>query len=442
MKLYNTKEFSELSGVSIRTLKRWRKSGKLIPAVNEGQGKIFYTHAQVELIRNLINQQVKVVTLTDKGDNVQIFARARVTSSDNLNENDAVARIDEVIILKENKGKLIKSPKNKGNSTDTATDEARKPDEIIQMKPTNKFLVPIDRTCPGLFGLEDLKLKKIEGEKNQFTFSDSGVDVPIYFEPPHGKELNPADFAVFCAVCSEYSAGNRFFTLRRLWQKIGGSHTLTAEMKKFISDSVEKLQFTKFSADVTKINTKFHYEGKNFLKSYLLPIKALVASVNGKITDAAFQIIDTLPLLEIAETRKQFIASDFKLLDVPALRTTATTLNIKTYLLYRIISIVGSNNPHKKHFRGKGKDGKLSFKTCKKLPSIISLSTLYDKCGLSDATKWQLQDTRAVISKVMEHFKAQGLITDWHFEKKCSKNHSIHFAFAAKNSRKPPTEPP
>lgn len=311
----------------------------------------------------------------------------------------------------------------------------------IQLQPVNKMLVPIDKISPGLFGLTDLKLKKVEGKKNQYTFSDSGVNVPIYLEPPSGEKLETSDFAIFCAACSEYAAGNPVFTIRRLWRKIGGSHTLTTEMKKFISDSVEKLQYTKFSADLSKINEKFKYEGAKFFKSYLLPIKSIETRVNGKISDAVFRIIDTPPLLEIAQTRKQFTEYDYSLLDVPSFRTTETTLNIKFYLFYRVNTIIGSHNPHNKHFCGKGKDGKLKFRTAKKLTPIISLDTLYEKCGLSDATLRQQQQARATISRIMEHFKAQGLITDWHFEKKHAKMHSIHFEFTVKNSKKSQKKP-
>ena len=308
----------------------------------------------------------------------------------------------------------------------------------IQLQPVNKILVPIDKLSPGLFGVEDLKLKKIDDKKNQYTFTDSGVNVPIYLEPPSGEKLETSDFAIFCAACSEYASGNPVFTIRRLWRKIGGSHTLTTEMKKFISDSVEKLAFTKFSADLSKINEKFKYEGEKFFKSYLLPIKSIETRINGKISDEVFQIIDTPPLLKIAQNRKQFTEYDYRLLDVPTLRTTSTTLNIKFYLFYRVITIVGSHNPHNKHFCGKGKDGKIKHRSAKKLPPIIALNTLYEKCGLSDADRGKKRDARTVISKVMEHFKREGKITDWHFETKNGKNHSIHFEFTVKKFQKKP----
>ena len=47
MKMYSTKEFAELAGVSIRTLKRWRKSGKLEPVGKGAKGDKFYTAEQL-----------------------------------------------------------------------------------------------------------------------------------------------------------------------------------------------------------------------------------------------------------------------------------------------------------------------------------------------------------------------------------------------------------
>lgn len=307
----------------------------------------------------------------------------------------------------------------------------------IQLQPVSQILVPIDKLSPGLFGVEDLKLTKVDDKKNQYTFTDSGVNVPIYLSPPSGEKLETSDFAIFCAACSEYASGNEVFTIRRLWKKIGGGgYHLSAEMKKFISDSVEKLRFTKFSADLSKINEKFKYEGEKFFKSYLLPLESIEKRINGQISDEVFHFLGTPPLLKIAQNRKQFTEYDYRLLDVPTLRTTATTLNIKFYLFYRVITIIGSHNPHKQHFGGKGKDGKIKHRTAKKLPPIIALNTLYEKCGLSDADKGKKRDARTVISKVMEHFKAQGRITDWHFEPKNGKIHSIHFDFATKISKK------
>ena len=298
----------------------------------------------------------------------------------------------------------------------------------IQLQPVNKILVPIDKLSPGLFGVEDLKLRKIDDKNNQYTFTDSGVNVPIYLEPPSGEKLETSDFAIFCAACSEYASGNSVFTIRRLWRKIGGGgYHLSSEMKKFISDSVEKLRFTKFSADLSKINEKFKYEGEKFFKSYLLPLESIEKRINGKISDEVFHFLGTPPLLKIAQNRKQFTEYDYRLLDVPTLRTTATTLNIKFYLFYRVITIIGSHNPHKEHFCGKGKDGKIKHRTAKKLPPIIALNTLYEKCGLSESTPRQQQQARETIKKILDHFKAKNLISEWHFEKKNGKFFSIHF---------------
>ena len=297
----------------------------------------------------------------------------------------------------------------------------------IQLQPVKKILVPIDKLNSGLFGVENLKLEKNDGKKNQYTFTDSGVDVPIFLEPSRG-ELNISDFALFCAICSEYSVGNKLFTIRRLWRKIGGSHTLTDEMKNFISDSVDKLAFTKFTADLSKLNNKHHYtdDCEKIFKGYLLPIKSVERKINGQTSECVFQIIDTPPLLEIAMLKKQLAAYDFKMLDVPNLRITPITLKIKFYLFYRTICIVGSRKPHNKHFRGRDNGGGYRFKTATKLQPIILFNTLFEQCGLADADRFKQRDARETIKKILDHFKAENLISDWHFEKKNGKFYSIH----------------
>lgn len=46
-KIYNSKEFATLLGVSVRTLYNWEKQGKLIPFRKAPANRIkFYTHEQ------------------------------------------------------------------------------------------------------------------------------------------------------------------------------------------------------------------------------------------------------------------------------------------------------------------------------------------------------------------------------------------------------------
>lgn len=300
----------------------------------------------------------------------------------------------------------------------------------VQLNSANNFLILIDKLSPGLFGLENLNEKKLP-EKDHYSYrEDTGIETHFFLSSP--SRLNIFDFAVLCAAISEYAAGNEVFTIRRLWRKIGGgAYHLPCEMKQIISDSVEKLASTRFATDLTNVNQKHKYSDVDeiIIKKYLLPVNAIETRINGQVSDGVFRIIDTPPLFEVAELKKQFISYDFSSLDVAHLRNTLPTIIMKIYLFYRVVSIVGSHKQHKKHFCGKDKDGKLKFKTANKLDGKILLDTLFDMCGLSNTTKRQHQQARETITKVLNHFQNKKLIKNWRFEKKNGAFRAIEINF-------------
>ena len=97
--------------------------------------------------------------------------------------------------------------------------------EEMQFNPTNSVIIPLDKIFRNIFNpSKDKKIRHVIEDKQR------DIKTIITFETFKGS-LNQFDKLVFCAAISEYHAGNDFFTIRRLWQKMGGSHTLTAEMK-------------------------------------------------------------------------------------------------------------------------------------------------------------------------------------------------------------------
>ena len=297
----------------------------------------------------------------------------------------------------------------------------------VQLKPIKSLLIPIDLLSETLF---DVSKTKNQQDK---IIEDKRLDIetPYYFEPLKGN-LNQLDKLVFYAACSDFCAGNKVFTLRRLYQLIGGNNTnnsLTDNTKKMLTDSVERLACTRFVANMTQINERFHYseDEKLLFKNYLLPCKSSILSVNGQISDAAFEIIDTPPLWNVAESKQQIISCDLNLLRIPKFRNTEQNIKIKSYLLERVLTIIGSHKKHKAHIIGKNKDGKPIFKRSSKLRKVILLDSLFTQCELTDATKRQRQEFRIAISKILNFFQAKGVISEWHFEKKDGKFHSISF---------------
>ena len=287
-----------------------------------------------------------------------------------------------------------------------------------QLKPTKKLIFPTDKLSKEVFNVtipknkDDFVNTLIEDKRLKLT-------TQYYLEPMKG-DLNQFDRAIFCVACSEYLAGNTVFTINRLFKRIGGGVNLTDNMKKIVSDSVNKLACTRFIADVSKLSERLPKSDKTkfTFKNYLLPVKSVEFELNGMLVDTSFEFLDMPPLLEIAELKKQFIPCDVKLLDIPTLKTTEQTVKISSYLLERVLMIIGSHQKHPAHIVGKSKDNKPICKKATALEKKILLDSLYTQCGLADADKGKKRDARNVIKKVMEHFQALDLISDWHFEEK------------------------
>ena len=62
MKFFTTKEFAELVGVSIRTLKYWRSTGKLIPVSTGAKGAKFYSEVQIAQVQGCKGASLGVQT--------------------------------------------------------------------------------------------------------------------------------------------------------------------------------------------------------------------------------------------------------------------------------------------------------------------------------------------------------------------------------------------
>lgn len=296
-------------------------------------------------------------------------------------------------------------------------------EETFQLNPTNGLTILLDKVFRNVFNpTKDKKIRHVTEDRRR------GIKTIVTFESFKGP-LNQFDKLVFCVAISEQNAGNDVFTIRRLFKKMGGSHTLTAEMKKYIADSVEKLACTRVEINLTAVNDKFHYTDKQevIFKNYLLPCIATEVKINGQVTDGAYKILGDPPLFQVAELKKQFTTQPIELLDVQKLHNSELVMKLKFFLLERISAIIGSHKKHKSHIVGKKKDGGNVYKRTTKLQKIITFEDVFEQCELSDADKWQKQDVRNVIKKVLDHFKAENFISDWHFEKKNGAFYSIIF---------------
>lgn len=389
VKIFSAKEFCRLSGVPIRTLRRWRLDGKIQPV-----HKNFYSEIQLEQFR-------VIIPLFDDF-NVADVKFFDIPDNDTAEKNGAMVSTDEVKNMTEY---------NK-----------------IQIYPTKELVICIDKMKKNICNpLKKSKKRKIIEDKRSKTktplkinFSSDVEDVTAYDE-------------LILDVCiSEQFKGNEYTTPAIIHRALGGSKTkLTTKDKDKILQSVRKLATTFIDFDITDVCKKFGYnDGKEYKYSgAILPCEYVTATINGWTDSAVIHFLRKTPLLDVATFKGQIATCDISLLDVPKIRNTDTILAIKGYLLRRILQIKGSHNPHKKHFCGKNKEGKLNFRTAKKLEKIILFETLFQNCELSDADRRRKVEYRNSISKILDHFKEKGVITEWHFVKKDGAYYSIHFDF-------------
>lgn len=301
----------------------------------------------------------------------------------------------------------------------------------FQIYPSKQLAVAIDKLKKNIFNPTKQSTNRavIEDEKSKvktpllIKFSDDFKDQ---------KHISAFDELVFDICVSEQLKGNEYTTPAIIHRAMGGSKTnFTAKEKEKILQSITKLATTWIKFDCSECFKKFGYnDGKSFeYHGNLLPSEYIKATVNGQTDSAVIHFLRKTPLLDVAVFKGQIITCDTKLLDVPKIRNTDLVLGMKGYLLRRILQIKGSHEPHKKHFTGKKKGGGFSFRQSTKLQKTILLDTLFEQCGLSDATKRQQQQARETISKIMDYFQAENLISEWHFKKAEGRFRAILFEF-------------
>lgn len=300
----------------------------------------------------------------------------------------------------------------------------------IQIYPPKKLVIAIDKLKKVIYdATDDSTARDILEDKKSKTVTPLDIKFSAEFK---GENLTGFDELVFDICVSAQVEGNEFTTLGIIHRAMGGSKSnfYPAEKEKILR-SIEKLSTTRIKFDCTDTFKKFKYNDGNAYEynGYLLPAEYVKFLVNGQADSAVIHFMRKTPLLDVAEIKGQLVTCDIALLDVPNIKNTELVLTIKGYLLRRVLQIVGSYGNHKKHFRGKSKDGKNIYRKARELEKTIVLDTLFAQCGLSDADNGKKRDARNTIEKIMNHFKAEKLISDWHFEKERGKFRAIKIEF-------------
>lgn len=295
----------------------------------------------------------------------------------------------------------------------------KKSDEIAKalMNPVAELVIPTDKFSDWLL---DQDKPKIEITKSMFegTFKGKEVSSTVTFKFGGGL-LRQFDKSVLVALISEFRAGNKFASVQRLFETLGGGNHLTPKMKDKLLSSVRKLMTTYVKINMAEIVQKC-YTGKKttMIEGMLLPCKIETVEINGKITEGTIHLLGDSPLFQVADTKNQIARLPSKFLS--KIRATENLITLHWFLLERVAEIVGSNSEDRK-------------KRVRKLNTFILFETLCQKCGFINLGKIQKSRLRENVEKILEQFKICGLIENFNFVKKDEKIYSIEIFIVGGN---------
>ena len=306
----------------------------------------------------------------------------------------------------------------------------------------NNLIILNDKLTQKVFNLKNL----VDDEGTiDFDIDETGKKkflTSVTITPAKGELLDAYDAQIFSYLVSAQQAGAKSVTVREIFVGIGGSERFPQEQREKILDSVQKLTtcYVKVKVQCAFID-KMHYKtDKNFkdisdsegdykqVAGSLLPCKVEIDKVKGRKTEKIVFLSDS-PLFSIAKMKNQLSAVDAKLIKVPNLKIVDSAVKLTTVLLTKINSIKRSWKPNEKIF-GRGKD-KHEVNIANRLKKTILLEKLFDACDLPTNETYKTTRFRAMIERILNHFKDCKFIKQWQFRKQGGSFYAIDFDFDA-----------
>lgn len=357
-KLFSTAEAAKFLGVSVKTLRRWKKSGVLVPEKmgHKGRGKWdIYSREQLNGIKN--GTRAKLVSVMEEKNSAQIQERLKQITQPNDKLATCVLHVPAVF-------------------EDFTID-----DFIADVKSHGKF--------------------EFDFEEKSGTAIKTAVTIKFDKEYRASKVTDAFDNAVLFVCISELKAGNNTVTLDRIYRGLTGgkSHDgtrMTHGMETAIFESVKHLMKTLIEVDASEVVEGMKYpDMPKKLVSSLLPAEYEERLINGQVV-SAIHFFKPSPLYIFACSKNhQLLIYNTRLLAVPNLRHTPRVIGIKFYLIERVVEIV---------------TGRTEYPT-------ITFKDLFEKCGLAEATWRQKQETRKIIVAVLNHLKEENFIEGFDFRR-------------------------
>ena len=222
------------------------------------------------------------------------------------------------------------------------------------------------------------------------------------------KPLDPFHREVLFACISAYAQGYNFLTFSMAIDALtgGDKSRIYSEQMKAIESAVRKMMKTTITVDLepllkAKPNYRKNYVGAAHLTGYLLPCHIVDAEINGQKT-FAIELIAESPLMTVAKAKKQLVTYDAAPLAIAEQNNTPQVMTLKNWLLRRI-----------------------TLTKKRGLNSSILFDSIYEECGIKDASRFTKRNARKVIFDTLDAFKSEGVIKDYGIERERNKYRAL-----------------
>ena len=227
--------------------------------------------------------------------------------------------------------------------------------QVISKKPTH-FKMGITKVENTLF--DPIKNESIyEATGTNENSQKKRIDTLLYIDFNSSKangvsiafenRITPYDREIHNAIVTLAAAGNNCITPSMIFQLLSGNisderNKMSDETRRKILSSVDKMRFTSIEINATA-EVKAGMLTRVMFNSYLIPAERTEVEVNGQIVKDGIRLIKMPPLFEYASLKNQIATINVKMLDTP-LNNTPENIELKAYLLRRILSMANANN--------------------------------------------------------------------------------------------------
>ena len=451
-KLYSTKQAAKFLGVSVRTLKRWKNSGKLVPEKmgHKGRGKCdtFSLEQLKNMTSPLENMTSPLENMTSPLENMTSPLEMvqspleNMTSPLEMVQNGQQKKVGKRLPVPQalvnrllnggTKTVVSKTNDKKETSVEVEVEEIEEyyfddDDDITIVNESFKATLPEEyrQNLTKLFGklteapMNEVFCTPFNNAKTLITYAkidyvNSGVTFNGKFNKMHELILN--------SLYSFYRSENILFTSRNILQHIFGniSDHFQSGLVKIIDQHLDELRCMRISMDLKDKfgnNAPIKIHGEKYRPTALhedildVSILEMKSAKNSKIV-MVYRINRLSPIFKYAEKLKQITSWQTEYMKVPVRKTMQNAI-LCNYFLTKISLVRNSKNKYKNNG--------------------ILFTTIQKDLNLDVSDRNKAKRIRDSAQKMFDYWVEIGLLESYCFEKKGTAFYKISFTVASDN---------